>query len=305
MSALNPFIHYPHLYAAIEQFDNLLYDDEDPLSPEEVHEAPAYSPPKIKPSIYVKTPMVTSITPLAIDSAADLSNRDDLHPPRRNLIDLFLDCIFCCCRRARRVEPATIVVAQAPPTAPALASASDLSSVARGDLPLISSASHDRIDTRQIASIAAPLARRPTLDMTRISAIAHFNYPSPTALAQSDLNEEARRRAYTSPEDLEALNGAIFWRKNMVKDLILPSIPACDLIIHDKNYHELRLLKELFSKPEHRTKFFDLSPSSQAILRQVQTGSVSPILSVISVKAVATRTGRAHTDPTPAHLLRP
>jgi hypothetical protein len=61
-----------------------------------------------------------------------------------------------------------------------------------------------------------------------------------------------------------------WWRENGIRDTILPDIEVCEAIIADGSYTELRILKILFSKPEHKAQWDLLSAQNQKLINQIE-----------------------------------
>ena len=84
--------------------------------------------------------------------------------------------------------------------------------------------------------------------------------------------EMATEPAKSLPIKIDLTFRLYWWRENGIRDTILPDIEVCEAIIADGSYNELRILKILFSKPEHKAQWHLLSPQNQKLINQIEIG---------------------------------
>lgn len=268
---------YPPVYQVLISQGMYSPNDEYEPSPVETPLRPTYEPPKITLAIP---------SPMTINPIKETTTSNTLPVPQRqnqSLFAIFCRCL-CCCFRKKPPQ-------NAPSVHPELMTRR-----------LIQKPTSD-LDLCKIAQ-GTELTARPNLTPEHLScasSVSAFNYDSPLSLAESNIVQEVRKRADTEPVSIELLNALLYWRKSMIKDTILPCIPLCELIIKDRNFHELLILKNLFSKPENAHLWLYLKSESKAVLHSLNSERLTPILGMIndSFPASTPRSARAHTDPTP------
>jgi hypothetical protein len=280
MTPLLSFEAYPHLYQAILKHD--LYS-----SSFEYNEMSLESSPEtIPPAPPIKDAMTSSLELASRSQKAVLVTEPPpvAHPNHETLGSIICK-IFCCCLRKKQahVLPEAIdtsLLKQAPTV------------VDQGLL----------VQKRPVEN-KAEFTLRPELDEARFSLASSetaYNHASPRALAETHIDDVIRARAETEPCDISILAAVLFWRQSMIKDTILPSNPACEIIIKDNNFHELLILKNLFFKPENRDQFRKLKPALQRTIASFDSAPSSLLFDTINRNLVVKppRFIRAHTDPT-------
>lgn len=268
---------YPPVYQVLMSQGMYSPDEEYETSPVDLPSRPTYEPPKITLSIQ---------SPMTINPIKETTTAQKLPAAERqnqSLFAIFCRCL-CCCFRKKPPQ-------KAPSVHPELMTKR-----------LIQKPTSD-LDLHKVAQ-GTELTARPVLTpehLSNVSSMTAFNYDSPLSLSESNIVQEVRKRADTEPVSIPLLNALLFWRKSMIKDTILPSIPVCELIIKDRNFHELLILKNLFSKPENARFWLLLKAESKATLHSINSGRTSPILGMINESFTIShpRSARAHTDPTP------
>lgn len=278
MSLLFPQHQYPLLNAQVSYHDMYLPPDVDMTV---IDSQEPYSPPKLNHNPFVKSPMTSVSSKSSLDLAAPVAQA-----PQNNEGIISIICrILCCCRRSRNASTVR----------PETAATTEFTAAKK---EIVFKPIHPLKET----------TLRPILSSDHLSdssTTISYTHPSPSSLARTAIEDEIRARAYTDPINASVVAEAVFWRRNMIKDTILPAPAVCELIIRDKYFHELLIIKTLLQKPEHAGKIALLSRASQKILSEFKTGRTSPLLNLMAStpKLALQRHQRAHTDPTPAAFM--
>lgn len=115
------------------------------------------------------------------------------------------------------------------------------------------------------------------------------NSDSPPHLFKKNFHQNLLKSSSRGSDNYDSRIFLSYWRQNMIKDTVLPSIAICELIIEEQRYQELFILKRLFNKCENKHKWADLKPESQDILDKIDDQKTSPILAIINQRSSTTR----------------